>query len=194
MRIHVSFVLIMLPLSALLAAQEKPAPNVFKRLPAAAEVNHYPCAPGAAWFYAGGQLRTCRLARDASFGEALAPAGSWIYLLENGAPSYVFLSGNTNIHGHVCRGVGHDLITSLYPGGQLRTCWLATDEEIQDVPCMQTTFFGKFRSGDRIAASFYENGRLKSCKVSRDALIQGVQFRRGEQVVLDAQGKIVNPT
>jgi hypothetical protein len=59
---------------------------------------------------------------------------------------------------------------------------------------MQTTFFGKFRSGDRIAASFYENGRLKSCKVSRDALIQGVQFRRGEQVVLDAQGKIVNPT
>jgi hypothetical protein len=134
------------------------------------------------------------LARDTGFGEALVPAGSYIYLLEDGTPSYVYLSRDTEIHGHSCRGVSHDLMTSFYPGGQLKVCWLASDQEIQGVPCVQTTFLGKLFEGAAVAVFFHQNGRLESCKVSRDVTIQGEAFKRGQTVYLDSQGKLANPT
>jgi hypothetical protein len=194
MRPLICFVLITVPLTIFAAAQDKPQPNTFKRLAAPAAKQGYECSKGAAWFYPNGALRTCEVARDTSFGEATVPAGSYIYLLDNGTPSYVFLSRNTTIHGHVCRGVSHDLITSFYPGGQLKACWLAAEEEIQGVPCARTSFMSKMFGGNSVAAFFYDNGRLKSCRISRDVEIQGEKFKAGDHVFLDSQGKLANVT
>ena len=49
-----------------------------KDLKQPADIQGYPCAAGYAWFYDGGALSSCRMARDVPFGEARASAGSWI--------------------------------------------------------------------------------------------------------------------
>ena len=190
MRKRFIFALIILALSAVNSAQDKSKKNTFRRLSQRTEIQGYSCASGPAWFYAGGKLRNCELAQEARFGEAVAPAGSFIFLKEDGSPSYVFLSRDTEIHGHTCRGVSHDLMTSFYPGGQLKVCWLASDQEIHGVPCAQTTFAGKIVSGTDTATLFYENGELRSCRVSRDATIQGRKYRRGDLIFLEPGGKV----
>lgn len=195
MRTRIAFVLLMLPPSTLLIAQQNPEVQTsFRPFAAPTTIQGYRCATGAAWFYEGGRLRTCSVAISTAFGEAVVPAGSTIYLLPEGTPSYVFLSRNTEIHGYTCRGVKHDLMTSFYPNGRLRVCWLAADQEIQSVPCMQTTFMGKMFRGVSEATLFYDNGQLKSCRVSQDVTVQGEKFKRGEHVFFDRHRKLVNAT
>ena len=61
----------------------------------------------------------------------------------------------------------------LYPSGKLEQCWLAGDQVVQGVPCMNGGLVGD-RQGH--AAQFSEGGKLESCKLTKD--FRG--WRRGE--------------
>lgn len=47
----------------------------------------------------------------------------------------------------------------------LKQCYLARDQEIEGIPCMNGGFFGDGRRG---GAQFHENGKLASCTLSKD--------------------------
>lgn len=153
------------------------------------DIQGYPCAKGTVSFYDEGRLRACKVARDTPFGEAVVPAGSGIHLLLNGSPSFVFLQRNTVIGGYTCRGRDTDYMTTFYPNGKLKICWLASDQVIQGVPCRKASLFvDVFGVGE--GTRFYDTGHLKSCRLASEFAIEEKHFNKGERVFLDLDGKL----
>jgi hypothetical protein len=179
-------------LTSLAFAEPRP-PAVRKHLDQATEIQGYPCDKGYAWFFEeGGGLHSCRLSREASFGDARASAGSWLYLRSDGKPASAILRHDTRIDGHTCQGSAMGLegiSTAFYPNGRLKACWLAADEEIEGVPCARGGFF-KDLGGGGSTTEFYENGSLRGCKLSRAATIRDQGFSSGARVVVDRSGRI----
>lgn len=168
-----------------------PQTNTYrKRLDTPTEVQGYSCAAGYAWFYANGALERCEVTRETAFGEANVPAGSIIVLDANGKPKVVYLSHDAPVVGYQCRGggllgPGEGDTTAFYPSGKLKECWLAGDQEVQGIPCMDAGGFlaAALHHGGG-ATVFYENGRLRSCPVSKDfgGLKRGDRFVQGLQM------------
>jgi hypothetical protein len=73
-------------------------------------------------------------------------------------------------------GPGEGASTALYPSGELKECFLAGDQTVQGVPCMNGGILG---DGLGSGAMFYESGKLKSCKLTRDF----GSHRKGERFV-----------
>lgn len=149
-----------------------------KNLAQETQIQGYTCAKGNAWFYADGRLQQCAVPRDTDFGVAYIPAGSWINLLEDGRPDFVFLAHDTEIAGNRCSG-GNWLLgpregamTGFYPNGKLKYCWLTGDQDVQGIPCAHSGMF----TGDS-SVKFYQSGRVHSCKLSRDY----AGFMRGQR-------------
>lgn len=170
------------------SADERPNANK-KTLNQPADIQGYPCAKGIAWFYDDGKLESCRTSRDAPFGEAPVPAGSWIHLTPAGQPAFVFLHHDARIGPHTCRGGGHSFTTAFYASGKLKECWLAGDGEIQTTPCSRGSFSGDVFGGGS-STQFYESGMLRACRLSKPVLIQNHQFPRGARVDFDQDGRI----
>jgi len=61
-------------------------------------------------------------------------------------------------------------MTSFFPSGKLKECFLAADQEIQGVPCVHGGFFSELFGGSA-ATQFYENGGLRSCRLARAATV-----------------------
>ncbi len=190
--------LIFLPVWCLLCAEPfplcaggPPRPHTARRkLSAPQEVQGFPCDKGYAWFYDSGRLSSCFLSRDFQFGEAQAPRRSWIYFTPEGAPDFVFLSRTTLIRGLPCRGRGHQYMTTFYPSGQLKLCWLAADRDIAGVPCARATFFADVFGGGA-GTHFHANGALSLCRLARDCTLQDQRFRKGDHPEFDPSGRLV---
>jgi hypothetical protein len=163
-----------------------------RELKTVTEIQGFSCAARYAWFFTDGTLSSCFVSRETKFGKIVIPENSMILLSREGAPRFVFLSRETNLNGYPCRGgPAHDYNVALYPGGELKTCWLAEDHVVDDVPCMRAGFFADVFGGG-VETDLHPNGRLQGCKVSRDFTYQGRAFRRGDHIRLDSEGK-VNP-
>jgi len=163
-----------------------------KNLKQPAGIQGYPYAAGYAWFYDGGVLNSCRMAREAPFGEARLSAGSWISLRSDGKPGFVFPRHDARIGPATCMGsaMGREgIMTAFFPSGKLKECFLAGDQEIQGVPCAHGGFFSELFGGDA-STKFHENGELRACRLSRVATVRGKQFASGARVALDEQGRI----
>jgi hypothetical protein len=138
------------------------------------EIPGYNCAKGSAWFYDDGRLERCTVARDTTFGAAQVPAGSIIVLDPDGNPKFALLSRNWPILGSMCRGGGwlgpsEGPDTAFYPNGKPRACWLAGDQDVQGVPCMDSGgFFAAVSGHGNRDVEFYDSGRLKSCTLAKD--------------------------
>jgi hypothetical protein len=153
-------------------------------------IHAYPCVDGKTSYVARTGLTSCVVSRDTDFGEARIPAGSAVYLNEDGKPFSAFLSHDTAIRGYTCRGGhGHGYSTAFYSSGELKLCWLASDQEVQGIPCMQASFLADVIGGT-VGTHFYRNGKLRTCKISRDAVIQGRKFGQGDHIYLDADGRV----
>jgi len=146
-----------------------------KHLDQATEIQGYRCAKGYAWFHSDGRLDSCTLDAQTAFGDALAPAGSWIRLTADGKPLYLGLARNTRILDFVCQGGGalgpqEGFTTVFYPSGWLKLCWLAGDQDVQGVPCRGAGgFFTAVTHGGRNpSAQFNEDGTLERCTLSKD--------------------------
>lgn len=161
-------------------------------------IQGYPCAAGYTWFFADGALRECAISRGIVFGAISIPPGSWINLTHAGLPDFVFLAHDTQLGPWVCKGGGllgptEGAMTTLYPGGSLRVCWLAVDTVVQGVPCMHASMWGDLFGGGS-ATEFHENGRLQACKLSRDFTFAGHSFRKGEHIHLTIGARLAAAT
>jgi hypothetical protein len=134
------------------------------------------------WTRENGDLHSCTLAEDTSFGKADLPAGAFITLDDDGRPRFSFLPRDMRIQGHLCRGGGHSFSTGFHPSGALRTCWLAEPEEVEGIPCARVSgweFFRALFGMPNGSTVFHENGRLARCLASRPVEIAGRQFGKG---------------
>jgi len=144
------------------------------------EIQGYPCAKGYTWFYADGKLSECAVSQETQYGEALIPRGSSIDLKPDGRPEIAMLEHDSEIAGVKCSG-GNWLLgpregamTSFYPSGKLKLCYLAGDRVVQGVPCRHEESILGVAYGIAIKhpndpdIEFYESGKLKSCTLSED--------------------------
>jgi hypothetical protein len=136
-----------------------------------------------ATLYANGRLESCAIAGEIDwFGHRL-PAGTWIFQHPDGAPRHVYLSRDSSLQGHRCRGSGWGgWQTTFHANGALRTCWLAEREVVDGVPCQRATFRGEIRGNT--STVLREDGSLRSCRAAADVTRAGRVFRKGERVEL----------
>ncbi len=145
---------------------------------------------GSVEYYQDGKVKSCTLGReDTLSGQPLA-AGTVVSLTPEGYLDWCFLQENTMIQGHLCLGSGHGFMTGFHPNGKLKLAWLAEDEVIQGIPCAKYRFMsGLFGGGERTL--FDENGRLRYCRLSRAITLEGQTLKKGDEVRLDSEGKLV---
>jgi len=186
----VSFAMV-LALCAGACSRQRPSEQLAARpLAQPTELEGVPCAAGKAWFDATGKLASCVLSRDATVGAVQLPGGTWLHLTRDGKPDYCFLPRDSVIQGHRCKGSGHSYMTAFQPGGALELCWLAEDETIHGVPCMQASFLSEVFGGGA-GTYFHEDGTVARCKLAADTTISGRSLHRGDHVALDRAGKLV---
>ena len=146
-------------------------------------------------YYQNGYIEFCILAREDTLSGQILPEGTGVHFSENGVFDWCFLQQDTNIQGHLCRGSGHNFMTSFYPNGQLKTGWLANDEIIQGIPCSKFRFMSAIfvsfhcKSGQ---TSFHENGALQYCELSEDIIIEGKSYKKTDSVRFDPKGNLLN--
>lgn len=149
-----------------------------------------PCQ-GYVNYYQNGKLQSCILAREDTLLGQPFPAGTRISFAADGTLDRCFFPHNVQIQGVNCKGTGIDGYQMLfYPNGKLRLAWLAQDQEIQGVPCMEASFWADAFGGG-VGVSFHDNGILARCKLSQNCIMQGRSFKRGQHVSFDNQGHIV---
>jgi hypothetical protein len=137
-----------------------------------------------------GALRACELSAAVLVSGHELPTRSWVYRHDTGQLDYVWLRLDTRLQGHVCRGGGYGAWQTTFHGnGALRTCWLARDETIDDVPCSRATFLGELRGG--ASTVFAPDGRLQSCRAARSFTYGSGRFRKGERV--SPAGSVTDP-
>jgi|TARA_B100001079_G_scaffold242823_1_gene229139 hypothetical protein len=146
-------------------------------------------------YYQNGYIEFCILAREDTLSGQILPEGTGVHFSENGVFDWCFLQQDTNIQGHLCRGSGHNFMTSFYPNGQLKTGWLANDEIIQGIPCSKFRFmsaiFVSFH-GKSGQTSLHENGALQYCELSEDIIIEGKSYKKTDSVRFDPKGNLLN--
>ena len=146
-------------------------------------------------YYQNDYIEFCILAREDTLSGEIFPSGTGIHFSENGIFDWCFLQQDTNIQGHLCRGSGHNFMTSFYPNGQLKTGWLANDEIIQGIPCSKFRFmsaiFVSFH-GKSGQTSLHENGALQYCELSEDIIIEGKSYKKTDSVRFDPKGNLLN--
>ena len=158
------------------------------------EIQGYPCAKGYTWFYADGKLSECAVSQETQYGDALIPRGSVIYLTPDGRTEIAMLQHNTEIADVKCSGgnwllgPSEGAMTSFYPSGKLKLCYLAGDQMVQGVPCRHEESILGVAYGIAVKhpndpdIEFYESGKLKSCTLTKDfgGKRRGEHFQQGQ--------------
>ena len=163
-----------------------------RRVPlnAATTIDGVLCAAGknTTILYRSGRLESCPLAADADFFGHALPAGTFVTLTEAGQPRHAWLSRDTRLQGHLCKGTGRGgWSVAFYPSGRLSLCFLALEETIDGVPCRKGSFLGEISGG--VSVEFYESGRLRACGAARDVTLGDRTYRPRQRVLLDPDGK-----
>jgi hypothetical protein len=146
---------------------------------------------GRATFHQNGPLYQAILAReDTLFGNIL-PAGTFVTFRQDSTLDWCFLTESTSLEGLRCRGEGDSYMTCFHPNGRLRLAWLDGDQIVQGVPCMGATFW-RDAFGGGVGTYFATNGRLVRAKLAEDDGIQGTSFSKGDRVVFDSLGVLLD--
>ena len=149
------------------------------------------CAPtgrARAAVFASGRLSSCPLASDTVIAQHPLAAGTWIDLTEDRALRSVWLSRDTELQGHPCKGTGYKgWSTEFYHSGRLRLCYPARETIIDGVPCRGASFRAELFGITQVV--FHESGQLRSCSVARDLDRNGIRFRKRDRIELDVQGR-----
>jgi ABC-type nickel/cobalt efflux system permease component RcnA len=144
------------------------------------EIQGYSCDKGYTWLYADGKLNECWVSQETQYGDALIPRGSVIYLTPDGRTEIAMLQHNTEIADVKCSGgnwllgPSEGAMTSFYPSGKLKLCYLAGDQMVQGVPCRHEESILGVAYGIAVKhpndpdIEFYESGKLKSCTLTKD--------------------------
>ena len=153
-----------------------------------------PCG-SALFFLESGKLFMCEITKETSFNGLVLPPKATVFFKKMGENISFWLPDKTRIQGIFLAansdGVGH----SIYKNGQLKSIWLAKDQEIDGVPCSTSGNIFKYGFkvmglGTKRMVWLYDNGKIQQAMISRDVNIQGVDFKKGDIICFDKQGKI----
>ena len=139
----------------------------------------YPCMRGKVRFHFNDSLLSFRSSADIRLDGGIIPAGSRIYLYNNGRPENVWLSGDTEIQGYTIasrKGMKGNLL-GFYTGGELRKFRPVTDLEIDGIHCSHKEYI-----------ELYPDGRLMCCQVARDVHEMDQYFPAGTRILKDENG------
>ena len=145
-------------------------------------------------YYVNGNIEFYFLEQSDTLSGQPLPKGTGVHFTEEGVFDWCFLQQNTEIQGHLCRGNGHDFMTSFYPNGQLKTAWLAVNEVIQGIPCAKFRFLSAVFvgiHGKTGQTSFYEDGQLRYCELSENMTIKGKSYRKKDAVRFNLEGTMI---
>jgi len=152
------------------------------------------CAPTgnfSAETYLSGALYSCPVLNDTVIAGHALFAGTWITLDTLRRLEHAWLSRNTILAGHLCKGTGYKgYSTRFREDGSLRLCFLAEDTEINGVPCIHGSFWTEIRGGTMTAATFHRDGSLAGCQASRTFTANGVRYRKWNRIARDSVGII----
>lgn len=148
------------------------------RLSAPTRVDSMPCKR---WVhrYDTGVLRGAQLAETARVAGHDLPGGSFLWFDEDGRLESAWLSEDTVIDGHACKGGAGKVATGFYPNGAVRAYFLRTDREVDGYLCDASAFH---------PVRLHPDGTLASCRLAAPATIDGVRFERGVVLTIDPEG------
>lgn len=142
-------------------------------------IQGYPCRRGKVRFHFNDSLLSFRSSADIRLDHGFIPAGSRIYLYDNGIPENIWLSGDTEINGYKIssqkRMKGSQL--GFYSGGELWKFRSSTDVEIDGISC----------SHDK-RIELYPDGSLMTCHLARDVQERDQHFPAGTHILKDEEG------
>lgn len=181
-----------------LTATTMPAQGARRVLHRDTVIDGIPCAPtgrASAEWHANGRLLECPVARDVVIDGVTLPRGSWPLLHPDGALHGAWLSRDSELSGHVCRGAGYKKWSvRFFRGGALRTCFLPDSAStIEGVPCVPASFWNEVRGGGRSTAVFHANGRLLQCQAARAFTTNGHRYTKWSVVRRDSLGRAAAP-
>ncbi len=152
-----------------------------KYLKQPAVLQGYPCRRGKVRFHFNDSLLSFRSSADIRLDHGIIPAGSMIYLYDNGTPEKVWLSGDTEIMGYEISGQRRMKGSHLgfYRGGEPWKFRPVTNVEIDGIWC----------SHDK-SIELYPDGSLMSCHLARDVQERDQHFPAGTRILKDEEGHI----
>lgn len=167
------------------SAQPVPSDALVRRkLAADTVISGIPCAKSGkapAEFHRSGPLAGCALSRAFQIGTHSFPAATWVDLNASGVLWGVWLSNDTQLDGHLCRGEGYKAWSvRFHSNGKLSGCYLVEDTVLEGVPCMRGTFLRELRGGGHTSLQLYSDGKFRSCQAARDTVVAGRAVRKWE--------------
>ena len=146
-----------------------------------ANIQGYPCRRGKVRFHFNDSLLSFKSAADIRLANGIIPAGSTIYLYNNGRPENVWLSGDTEIQGYKIssRERLKGSLLGFYSGGELRKFMPVTDVDVDGISCNHEEY-----------VVLYPDGSLMSCHLSRDVREMDQYFPAGTPILKDEKGHI----
>jgi hypothetical protein len=189
----ISIALASLPRS--LHAQPSPPGDIVRRsLPSDTTIDGIPCARSGrapAEFHRNGRLAGCALSREHQVGVHRFAAGTWLDFNAEAVLWGAWLSKDTSLDGHLCRGEGYKKWSvRFHSNGTLSGCYLAADTVIAGVPCMRGTFLREVRGGGKTALQLFADGKFRRCQAARDTVVDGHMIRKWQVVERDSAGSI----
>ncbi len=131
------------------------------------------------WWHANGAIDNLELARDCAVQNHAFPAETRLFFDEQGRLAHAWLSRETEVDGHLCRGKWK-IDTAFHPNGRVKAFFPPEDLELDGVWCEASVFDPVY---------LHENGKLQACKLARDAVVDGRKFEAGRKIALDAAGR-----
>jgi hypothetical protein len=173
----------------------QPSADVVQRkLTSDTTIDGVPCARSGralAEFHRNGRLAGCGLSREHTVGAHRFATGTWLDFNAQGILWGAWLSKDTMLGGHLCRGEGYKKwSTRFHPNGALAGCYLTTDTVVAGVPCMQGTFLREVRGGGRTSLQLHPDGTFRQCQAARDTVVQGQAVRKWQVVERDSTGAV----
>jgi hypothetical protein len=151
------------------------------RLVEPTEVAGWPCQSWI-WWHADGSLDNFELAREFTVASYQLPAGTRVFLDREGRLAHAWLSRDTLLDGHTCRG-RFKIDTAFHPNGRVKAFFPPDDVEIDGVLCKASVFHPVY---------LHATGRLQQCKLARDAAVDGVSIEAGSTLRLDEHGRVAS--
>lgn len=196
MKQHTTLIIVMLGTSLswqnVSRAQE---PEVHRRQLVSPEIiDGVHCAPTgnfSAETFPDGTLRSCPVLNDTVIAGHSLFADTWITLDSLRRLEHAWLSRNTVLAGHLCKGTGFKGYSVRFrEDGSLRLCFLAEDSVIDGVPCVHGSFWTEIRGGRKSVLLVHPDGTLAGCQASRAFSANGVRYRKWDRLARDSRGAV----
>lgn len=147
-------------------------------LPEPTDVEGFPCQRWC-WWYDDGRIDNIELSRDLAVQGHALPVGTRVFFDREGRLAHAWLSKDTVIDGHLCRG-SMKIDTAFHSNGGVKAFFPRESTQIDGVPCTASLFHPIY---------LHPDGKLRQCKLAGDVVLAGRVYEKGTTLSLDATGQ-----